>query len=88
MEAFRQDVHQEAADELVGRRCYELVPLGTFDPVVEARNLMAQHPSAPDVARGSKPARLKNRYQRHSVEIRGASSFDRRKRWPSANVSH
>ena len=34
MEAFRQDVHQEAADELVCRKCHELVPLGTFDPVV------------------------------------------------------
>jgi len=34
MEAFRQDVHQEAADELVCRKCHELVPLGTLDPVV------------------------------------------------------
>ena len=34
MEAFRQDVHQEAADELVCRECHELVPLGTLDPVV------------------------------------------------------
>jgi hypothetical protein len=30
MEAFRQDVHQEAADELVCRECHELVPLGTW----------------------------------------------------------
>src|SRR2546430_12117904 len=34
MEAFRQDVDQEAADELVCRECHELVPLGTLDPVV------------------------------------------------------
>jgi hypothetical protein len=34
MEAFRLDVHQEAADELVCRECHELVPLGTLDPVV------------------------------------------------------
>ena len=36
MEAFRQGVHQEAADELVYRECHELVPLGTLDPVVLA----------------------------------------------------
>src|SRR2546425_715141 len=34
MEAFRQDVDQEAADELVCRKCHVLVPLGTLDPVV------------------------------------------------------
>jgi hypothetical protein len=31
MEAFRQNVHQEAANELVCRECHELVALGTFD---------------------------------------------------------
>jgi cytochrome c554/c'-like protein len=34
VEAFRQDVYQEAADELICRKCHELVLLGTLDPVV------------------------------------------------------
>src|SRR3984893_7147986 len=34
MKAFRLDVCQEAADELICRKCHELVPLGTLDPVV------------------------------------------------------
>ena len=34
METSRQDVHQEAADELVGRQCHAGVAARPFDPVV------------------------------------------------------
>src|SRR5262249_57529204 len=34
VEALRQDMHQEAADELVGIERHQLVSLGTFDAVV------------------------------------------------------
>ena len=34
MEAFRQDMDQEAPDELVGRQRHRLVPGGPLDPIV------------------------------------------------------
>ncbi len=34
MEALRQHMHQEAADELVGIECHHPVPLGTIETVV------------------------------------------------------
>jgi hypothetical protein len=89
MEAFRQDVHQEAADELVCRECHELVPLGTLDPVVlvssSTRRLgvPSRQAHAPHAHSGASPAlrppgqRYPRRQRRQSARLAERSEAGR-----------